>query len=162
MLWEKVVATELRLMLPSLCAENEAPVGPAISQFGINATDLCSSFNEMTQELDFEEYTVFLNVKAYRDDTNIGDFFLHIDSYVTSSLLESLCFKFQLKKRKKKKKQVLFIRDILSIAKFNLAKAEYFLYLFNCPGLFPFLHLENEFKSVLSTAMMMRHAIFWI
>lgn len=161
MLWENVVSLELRLMLPACCADIEPPVGPAISQFGINANELIDRFNDLTQSVGYDDFAVMFNIKAYRDDANVGDFFILIDSIISGSVLESISQAFYTRRRRSEAKTVIFVRDLLAFARFRFYLMLDDLSALDFPGLFPIRDLQTDFSIVLANAISLNHTIVW-
>jgi ribosomal protein L11 len=106
---KKVIATEIRLSILAGCASIEPPIGPTISQFGINATDFCNRFNILSSL--YLSSSVFLIVLVKK---SVNDFFINIQGAQASYLLRNCGFF-----TRSDLKFYLFLSDIFLISKFK-------------------------------------------
>ena len=88
---KRVVCNEIRLVLPVGAANTEAPVGPTLSQLGVNADNLCTEFNELTKNFNLINPSLLVTVKVKKVE---GGFDVEIKNSTLSSSLFYSCFIF--------------------------------------------------------------------
>ena len=154
----EVKASEVRLLLPAGCATIDAPVGPTLSQFGINAGDFCKEFNDLTK--DIKKNGVLLSVGV----TKIGrKFSINIKGPSTSSLLYVCCFNKYIYKKGLDKENLpengfcIFLSDIYNIAKLRLILNSKKL----AKNQRARVSLKGHVKNIISTCFGMELTIIW-
>lgn len=154
----EIKVSEIRLLIPAGKASNDAPVGPTLSQFGVNALEFCKEFNEVTKK--YKINGVLLSVIV----TKIGKkFSINIKGPSVTSLIYICSFnKTMLSKSYTKEKALangfcIFISDIYYIAKLR--------YFFETSTLKQNQRPRTSFKSmvdnVLSTVLTMDISVIW-
>lgn len=136
---KKVIATEIRLSILSGNATIEPPIGPTVSQFGINASDFCNRFNILSSL--YLPQSVFLIVLVKK---TLNDFILTIQGAQASFLLRNCGFF-----TRSEIKFYLFLSDIFLISKFKFIELKDRLSTF-------FFSLRSFMNSTFGTAMSLK------
>lgn len=137
---KRVIASEIRLVILAGLATIEPPIGPTVSQFGINASEFCSRFNILSSL--YLSGGVFLSVLIKK---KVNDYTLFLKGGQTSGLIRNCGFFF-----KTDVKFYFFLTDLFLISRFKFLELKER----NLIGLFS--TLRNVSNSILGTALSLR------
>jgi len=63
----KKVKARIKIYIPAAKATPAPPIGPSLAPYGINISDFCKKFNDLTK--DMEGYTIPAEITIYEDKT---------------------------------------------------------------------------------------------
>lgn len=111
---KRVIATEVRLSILAGSATIEPPIGPTVSQFGINASEFCTRFNLLSSLYLLGSVYLIVLVKK-----SLNDFVILIQGAQASYLLRNAGFL-----TRSELKFYLFLSDIFLVAKFKFVESK--------------------------------------